>query len=172
MRRNRGCEDDRGVQGAEGRDALMRVRGRRVAKELEPLVEQDALQVRSLRSGQVGEAGRRGVDRSQGGEQEVARGAQPPVDRQGDDVEDAALRARENTRASASEIGTKKMRATYTTDRTCVCTPVPSKECSSAAGSLPPNRPRSKSANWRSKSSPGLSSGTMLLRLRYARYDT
>jgi hypothetical protein len=43
VRRNGGRENYRDVQGAEGRDVLSRVRSRRVAKELEPLIEHGAL---------------------------------------------------------------------------------------------------------------------------------
>ena len=63
VRRDRGGEDDRGVQGAEGRDALVRAVRHRVAEELEALAEQDALQVAHVGMRQVGELARRVVDR-------------------------------------------------------------------------------------------------------------
>jgi hypothetical protein len=93
VRGDRAGEEDRDVQRGERGDALGRARDG-VAQELQPLVEQQVLQAAHAGLGKVREHRRVGVDRPERRDQEVARGAQQPVERLRGGVEDPGLQVR------------------------------------------------------------------------------
>ena len=90
VRHQRSGEEERHVQRGEGADALRRA-AHRVLQELDPLFEQQVLQLADRRGGQVGEFTRLEVDGPQRGQQEVAPRGEQPVDRLRGHVEEAGL---------------------------------------------------------------------------------
>ena len=90
MRRECGGEEEGHVQRRERADALRRAAGR-ITKEVDPLVEQQLLQLAHRRRRQVREDGRLEVDGSQRGQEEVAPGGEQPVDRLCGHVEETGL---------------------------------------------------------------------------------